>query len=81
MYKQFDIQITDIEVLDVRFPTALELDGSDAVNKNPNYSAAYIILKTNNPKYSGHGLTFTIGRGNEICCKAIESFKYKLIDL
>ncbi|PCJ61309.1 MAG: fuconate dehydratase [Planctomycetota bacterium] len=67
-------KITEIEVRDIRFPTSKELDGSDAMNKAPDYSAAYVILKTDHPdNIEGYGLTFTIGRGNEICAKAIES--------
>ncbi len=57
--------ITALRTEDVRFPTSLELDGSDAMNPDPDYSAAYVILDTDNPALSGHGLTFTIGRGNE----------------
>ena len=69
------ITITNITVHDIRFPTSIELDGSDAMNPDPDYSAAYVMLHTDNPKLIGHGLTFTIGRGNEICCAAIESLK------
>ncbi|MCJ7467397.1 MAG: L-fuconate dehydratase, partial [Maribacter sp.] len=66
--------ITEIEVKDIRFPTSRTLDGSDAMNPDPDYSAAYVILKTNHPKgFEGHGLTFTIGRGNELCVAAIQS--------
>lgn len=69
---QNDIYITDIFVKDIRFPTSKSLDGSDAMNPDPDYSAAYIILKTNHSDdLEGHGLTFTIGRGNEICVAAI----------
>ncbi len=69
-----DILITDIEIKDIRFPTSKSLDGSDAMNPDPDYSAAYVILKTNHPDHlEGHGLTFTIGRGNEICVAAIKS--------
>ncbi|MDY7393993.1 L-fuconate dehydratase [Aureibaculum sp. 2210JD6-5] len=68
------ITITSIEVKDVRFPTSKSLDGSDAMNPDPDYSAAYIILKTDHPdNIEGHGLTFTIGRGNELCVAAIKS--------
>ena len=63
-------QITALRVEDIRFPTSQQLDGSDAMNPDPDYSAAYVILETDNPKLTGHGLTFTIGRGNEICCAA-----------
>ena len=58
-------------MLDVRFPTSLGSIGSDAVNKDPDYSAAYCILETN-AAIEGHGLTFTLGRGNEICVAALE---------
>jgi L-fuconate dehydratase len=65
--------ITKLRVLDIRFPTSQHLDGSDAMNPDPDYSAAYCILETDRPGLSGHGLTFTIGRGTEICCAAIEA--------
>lgn len=68
------ITIQRLEVIDLRFPTSRELDGSDAMNPDPDYSAAYCILHTNSPDgLAGHGMTFTIGRGNDICCHAIES--------
>ncbi|MEC3908246.1 L-fuconate dehydratase [Tamlana sp. 2201CG12-4] len=70
------IIITDILIKDVRFPTSKSLDGSDAMNPDPDYSAAYVILKTNKPELEGHGLTFTIGRGNELCVAAIEALSY-----
>jgi L-fuconate dehydratase len=59
--------------MDVRFPTSDTLDGSDAMNADPDYSAAYCILHTANPGLMGHGLTFTIGRGNDLCCAAIRA--------
>jgi L-fuconate dehydratase len=68
-----DITITDIITKDIRFPTSRMLDGSDAMNPDPDYSAAYLILKTNQEELEGHGLTFTIGRGNELCVAAIEA--------
>lgn len=67
--------ITGLRVLDIRFPTSLSLDGSDAMNPDPDYSAAYVILETDTPGLSGHGLTFTIGRGNEVCVAAIEALR------
>lgn len=73
------LKITSIEIKDVRFPTSKSLDGSDAMNKDPDYSAAYLIIKTDDPRYEGHGLTFTIGRGNEVCVAAIKSLSYLLI--
>ena len=65
-------KITGLRVFDLRFPTALARDGSDAMNPDPDYSAAYCILETDSG-LAGHGLTFTIGRGNDICCAAIEA--------
>lgn len=73
------LKITSVEIKDVRFPTGKSLDGSDAMNKDPDYSAAYVIIKTDDSKYEGHGLTFTIGRGNELCVAAIKSLSYLLI--
>src|SRR5437660_8000242 len=66
--------ITGIRVFDLRFPTAASRDGSDAMNPDPDYSAAYCILDTDSG-VSGHGLTFTIGRGNDLCCAAIETLE------
>ena len=65
------MQITGFETQDIRFPTSRESDGSDAMNPDPDYSAAYIILHTDDG-HEGHGLTFTIGRGNDLCVAAIE---------
>src|ERR1044072_6105566 len=70
----------DIVVRDIRFPTSTTLDGSDAMNVSPNYSAAYVVLKTDS-EHEGHGLTFTIGRGNELCVAAIEALKPLLVGL
>lgn len=70
-------KITGIVVKDIRFPTSQSLDGSDAMNPDPDYSAAYVTLETNHPDHlEGHGLTFTIGRGNELCVAAIKSLAY-----
>jgi L-fuconate dehydratase len=69
------ILITGATVHDVRFPTSRERDGSDAMNPDPDYSAAYVVLHTDAPGLEGHGLTFTIGRGNELCVAAIEALK------
>ncbi|HEY1848982.1 MAG TPA: L-fuconate dehydratase [Opitutaceae bacterium] len=69
-------RITDLKVVDVRFPTSLQRDGSDAMNKDPDYSAAYVILKTDRPdRIQGHGLTFTCGRGTEVVAKAAEALR------
>ena len=73
------IEIRRLETKDIRFPTSEFLHGSDAMNPDPDYSAAYVILKTNVDKLEGHGLTFTIGRGNEICVKAIEAMEHLVV--
>jgi L-fuconate dehydratase len=76
------ITVTDIIVRDIRFPTSSLLDGSDAMNTDPNYSAAYVVLRTNGLKgVEGHGLTFTIGRGNELCAAAINALKPLIVGL
>ncbi|WP_392712854.1 L-fuconate dehydratase [Rhizobium ruizarguesonis] len=72
-------RITDLRVFDLRFPTSQSLDGSDAMNPDPDYSAAYVILDTDAPDLAGHGLTFTIGRGNDICCMAIEAMRHLIV--
>src|SRR5881275_1379246 len=75
-------KITDIIVRDIRFPTSRSLAGSDAMNKDPDYSAAYVILQTDRADgIEGHGLTFTIGRGNELCVAAIEALSPLLLGL
>ena len=71
-------RITSVDVVDVRFPTSDELDGSDAMHPDPDYSAAYVVLRTDghdgdDPRRQGHGLTFTIGRGTEVVCKAVDA--------
>ena len=65
------ITITNVRVIDLRFPTSREQVGSDAVNKDPDYSAAYCILETDSG-LEGHGLTFTLGRGTELVVRAVE---------
>lgn len=72
-------KITDLRVFDLRFPTSQSLDGSDAMNPDPDYSAAYVILDTDDESLKGHGLTFTIGRGNDICCMAINAMRHLVI--
>ena len=59
------MKITAVDAFDIRFPTSREHIGSDATNLDPDYSAAYCILRTDSD-LEGHGLTFTIGRGNEL---------------
>ena len=64
--------------MDIRFPTSENLDGSDATNKDPDYSAAYVVIETEQGN-TGYGLIFTIGRGNDICCTAVESMRHLVI--
>ena len=72
------VQITTIRTHDLRFPTSMGLDGSDAMNPDPDYSAAYVVLETDGT-HEGHGLTFTIGRGNDICVAAIQAMEHLLV--
>lgn len=71
--------ITSIELVDLRFPTSDSSDGSDAVNKDADYSAAYLRLVTDDSALYGCGFTFTIGRGNEICLQAMEALAQPLV--
>ncbi|MEU3187760.1 enolase C-terminal domain-like protein [Streptomyces sp. NPDC006923] len=66
--------VTGFEVHDIRFPTSEQLDGSDAMNPDPDYSAAYVVLRTEDGA-EGHGFCFTIGRGNEVTAAAIEALR------
>src|SRR3546814_1406482 len=70
------VRITRLDVRDIRFPTSRQLDGSDAMNPDPDYSAAYVVLKTDQPGLEGHGLTFTIGRGTEVVVAAVRALAY-----
>ncbi len=73
-------RIVSLKTYDLRFPTSRFLDGSDAMNPDPDYSAAYVVLGTDGPgELAGHGFTFTIGRGNDLCVAAIEAFRPFLI--
>jgi L-fuconate dehydratase len=73
------VTISSIETIDIRFPTSSTFAGSDAMNFDPDYSAAYVILHTNQNGLEGHGLTFTIGRGNDVCCSVIETIASGLV--
>ena len=64
-------RILRVETVDVRFPTSTTLGGSDAMNPEPDYSAAYVVLHTGDPTLAGHGFTFTIGRGNDVVVSAV----------
>jgi L-fuconate dehydratase len=74
-------RIEGVRITDVRFPTSRDLDGSDAMNPAPDYSAAYVVLETNQPGLEGHGLAFTIGRGNEVVCAAIRALAPRVVGL
>ncbi|MEV8568691.1 enolase C-terminal domain-like protein [Streptomyces sp. NPDC051322] len=67
--------VTGFEVHDIRFPTSEQLDGSDAMNPDPDYSAAYVVIDTDAPSVAGHGFCFTIGRGNDVTAAAIEALR------
>jgi len=74
-------KISAVEVADVRFPTSLTADGSDAMNKDGDYSAAYVVLRTDAEDLAGYGLTFTIGRGNDLCTAAAQQRAQPLLGL
>ena len=66
------MRLTQLLVRDIRFPTSRQLDGSDAMNPNPDYSAAYVLIETD-AGLEGHGLAFTIGRGTEVVVAAVRA--------
>jgi len=73
-------KIVALDALDVRFPTSRQLDGSDAMNPDPDYSAAYVVLRTDAADgLAGHGLVFTIGRGNDVQTAAIHALSHLVI--
>jgi len=75
-------RFTAFETYDVRFPTSAELDGSDAMNADPDYSAAYLVIRTDDPDgLEGHGFAFTIGRGNDVQTTAIEALRERVLGL
>lgn len=71
--------VTSVDVHDVRFPTSRTLAGSDAMNKDGDYSATYVVIQTDDPAMAGYGFTFTIGRGNDICVLAAQQRAMPLI--
>jgi len=72
------MKITNLQSFDIRFPTSRDQDGSDSVHTDPDYSAAYVVLGTDTD-LEGHGLAFTIGRGNEVCVAAIEALRHLVV--
>ena len=74
--------ISAVDVYDVRFPTSLRLDGSDAMNPDPDYSVAYVIVRSDAPgEPDGHGFAFTIGRGTEVCAAAVRALTPLVVGL
>ncbi|MFC8719694.1 enolase C-terminal domain-like protein [Kitasatospora sp. NPDC057198] len=72
--------MTALDTYDVRFPTSRELDGSDAMNPDPDYSAAYLVLRTSaDDGLEGHGFVFTIGRGNEVQVAALDALRAHVV--
>ena len=71
--------ITALETYDIRFPTSRELDGSDAMNPDPDYSAAYVVLRSDANGLCGHGFAFTIGRGNDVQTLACAAFRHLVV--
>ncbi|MER7204038.1 fuconate dehydratase [Streptomyces sp. CB01635] len=73
-------RIIAVDTFDIRFPTSRELDGSDAMNPDPDYSAAYVVLRTDAADgVEGHGFTFTIGRGNDVQVAAIDALRHHVV--
>jgi L-fuconate dehydratase len=72
-------RIVALDCYDVRFPTSLAHDGSDAMNPDPDYSAAYVVLRTDRDELMGHALCFTIGRGNEVVVTAIAALRTHVV--
>ena len=67
-------KILKLIVQDIRFPTSKDLTGSDAIHTDPDYSATYLTIQTTDPKLTGYGIAFTIGKGNNIVAKCIEEY-------
>lgn len=74
-------KIVKLTTYDLRFPTSDHLDGSDAMNPDPDYSAAYVIIETDKTSLKGHSFAFTLGRGNDLCCDAIKALQHLVIGL
>ncbi|EFA85893.1 enolase superfamily member 1 [Heterostelium album PN500] len=68
-----NVKISEIQVFDVRVPTALYQIGSDAMHTNPDYSCAYVVVKTDNPTLEGYGLTFTLGKGTDVVVQCVKT--------
>src|SRR6187455_3071076 len=78
--KKLSLTIEEVRSLDIRFPTSLQLDGSDAMNPDPDYSAAYLVIRTDaEDGLEGHAFVFTIGRGNDVEVAALETLRGHLV--
>lgn len=73
------LEITGFEVFDVRFPTSKSLDGSDAMNLDPDYSGAYLRFETNDPELTGTSLVFSLGRGTDVQLAALSIVAEKIV--
>ena len=73
------LEITGFEVFDVRFPTSKSLDGSDAMNLDPDYSGAYLRFETNDPELTGNSLVFSLGRGTDVQLAALSIVAEKMV--
>lgn len=71
--------ITRLHTFDIRFPTSRFMDGSDAMNPDPDYSAAYVEVRTDQPDLTGYGLVFTIGRGNDVQTSAVAALSHLVV--
>ena len=82
MAKHAPVKITALDTYDIRFPTSRQLDGSDAMNPDPDYSAAYAVLRTDDPTgLAGYSLAFTIGRGNDVQKAALDALRPHVVGL
>ena len=69
------MKIVSIKTHDIRFPTSLENLGTDAVHTDCDYSSSYVEIFTEDPDLKGIGLTFTIGKGNDLCVESVDYFR------
>jgi L-fuconate dehydratase len=72
-------RVVALDCFDVRFPTSIEHDGSDAMNPDPDYSAAYAVIRTDRDGLDGNALCFTIGRGNDVVVAAIDALRSHVV--
>lgn len=71
-----ELEIVSMRAQDIRFPTSLNADGSDAMHTDPDYSCVYVTLVTNDINLKGYGMTFTLGRGNDIVLNAVNALSF-----